>query len=149
MQLIEPNTHGRFRYVECMAQRRQGYGASAIVSFDQCRRHQNVRGHAVRLALINTTKLAPIHPIVDQTIADQITVQHEMRNLMCDRETDPPRLIGRVDVDRISRGALMVSHNLAGDVSRDRKSTRLNSSHVEISYAVFCLKKKKNKKNIN
>src|SRR5438874_6228624 len=28
----------------------------------------------------------------------------------------------------------------------DRKSTRLNSSHVEISYAVFCLKKKKNNK---
>src|SRR5438874_9072537 len=28
-------------------------------------------------------------------------------------------------------------------VDRDRKSTRLNSSHVEISYAVFCLKKKK------
>src|SRR5690349_24390991 len=27
----------------------------------------------------------------------------------------------------------------------DRKSTRLNSSHVEISYAVFCLKKKKNR----
>src|SRR5438874_7188910 len=31
--------------------------------------------------------------------------------------------------------------------NRDRKSTRLNSSHVEISYAVFCLKKKKKKKN--
>src|SRR5690349_21328976 len=29
---------------------------------------------------------------------------------------------------------------------RDRKSTRLNSSHVEISYAVFCLKKKKKRK---
>src|SRR2546426_6087443 len=28
---------------------------------------------------------------------------------------------------------------------RDRKSTRLNSSHLVISYAVFCLKKKKNK----
>src|SRR3712207_6881000 len=28
----------------------------------------------------------------------------------------------------------------------DRKSTRLNSSHANISYAVFCLKKKKNKK---
>src|SRR5258705_9814484 len=28
---------------------------------------------------------------------------------------------------------------------RDRKSTRLNSSHLGISYAVFCLKKKKNK----
>src|SRR5207249_11107415 len=31
--------------------------------------------------------------------------------------------------------------------SPDRKSTRLNSSHVSISYAVFCLKKKKNKPN--
>src|SRR5207302_11416556 len=30
----------------------------------------------------------------------------------------------------------------------DRKSTRLNSSHVKISYAVFCLKKKKKKKYI-
>src|SRR5438034_1902428 len=30
---------------------------------------------------------------------------------------------------------------------RDRKSTRLNSSHTVISYAVFCLKKKKKKKN--
>src|SRR5207249_9519111 len=29
------------------------------------------------------------------------------------------------------------------DCSQDRKSTRLNSSHVSISYAVFCLKKKK------
>src|SRR5690349_22752365 len=33
----------------------------------------------------------------------------------------------------------------AREVLRDRKSTRLNSSHVEISYAVFCLKKKKKK----
>src|SRR5699024_12597632 len=30
-------------------------------------------------------------------------------------------------------------------LTRDRKSTRLNSSHVSISYAVFCLKKKSNK----
>src|SRR5207253_3780413 len=30
--------------------------------------------------------------------------------------------------------------------AKDRKSTRLNSSHVAISYAVFCLKKKKNNK---
>src|SRR3712207_8660080 len=30
-------------------------------------------------------------------------------------------------------------------LERDRKSTRLNSSHANISYAVFCLKKKKNK----
>src|SRR5437773_3539224 len=34
----------------------------------------------------------------------------------------------------------------AGFRQRDRKSTRLNSSHITISYAVFCLKKKKKKK---
>src|SRR5256885_3085390 len=32
----------------------------------------------------------------------------------------------------------------SGDATSDRKSTRLNSSHLVISYAVFCLKKKKN-----
>src|SRR5260221_5520633 len=32
-----------------------------------------------------------------------------------------------------------------GDTTEDRKSTRLNSSHTVISYAVFCLKKKKKK----
>src|SRR3712207_7631965 len=34
---------------------------------------------------------------------------------------------------------------LADQDAKDRKSTRLNSSHANISYAVFCLKKKKNK----
>src|SRR5690606_41033906 len=33
----------------------------------------------------------------------------------------------------------------SGALVKDRKSTRLNSSHVKISYAVFCLKKKKKK----
>src|SRR5438105_15559258 len=40
-----------------------------------------------------------------------------------------------------------VNHGLDRGVIRDRKSTRLNSSHEWISYAVFCLKKKKKKKN--
>src|SRR5690242_21071956 len=37
----------------------------------------------------------------------------------------------------------------AAAVHGDRKSTRLNSSHMSISYAVFCLKKKKKKKKNN
>src|SRR5262245_64917863 len=47
------------------------------------------------------------------------------------------------------RGAFVVSHpsNSAGARAvRDRKSTRLNSSHLGISYAVFCLKKKIHRK---
>src|SRR2546430_11824929 len=35
------------------------------------------------------------------------------------------------------------SHQFAPLIEKDRKSTRLNSSHSQISYAVFCLKKKK------
>src|SRR5205814_3863473 len=35
------------------------------------------------------------------------------------------------------------SKDFVGSASADRKSTRLNSSHLGISYAVFCLKKKK------
>src|SRR5256885_9473293 len=38
---------------------------------------------------------------------------------------------------------LVLSYNSAFISLRDRKSTRLNSSHLVISYAVFCLKKKK------
>src|SRR5690606_41858152 len=38
---------------------------------------------------------------------------------------------------------------LSSSARRDRKSTRLNSSHVKISYAVFCLKKKKKKRHTN
>src|SRR3712207_8699717 len=35
-----------------------------------------------------------------------------------------------------------------GSAAEDRKSTRLNSSHANISYAVFCLKKKKKQSNV-
>src|SRR5436305_15047941 len=45
-------------------------------------------------------------------------------------------------ISEIARNILMYAR--AGEMTlRDRKSTRLNSSHVRISYAVFCLKKKK------
>src|SRR5437899_9681733 len=39
-------------------------------------------------------------------------------------------------------------HRVCPHPPRDRKSTRLNSSHLGISYAVFCLKKKKKKNNL-
>src|SRR2546427_9187189 len=39
--------------------------------------------------------------------------------------------------------ARLLAYDAAEDQIEDRKSTRLNSSHSQISYAVFCLKKKK------
>src|SRR5690606_41165742 len=50
--------------------------------------------------------------------------------------------IGDADQKR-NQKADLVFLGLASDENLDRKSTRLNSSHVKISYAIFCLKKKK------
>src|SRR5205809_5853355 len=63
-----------------------------------------------------------------QRTPDRTTPWHWLRNIA---ET-PPR-----------RNASLLKREDSG-VTRDRKSTRLNSSHGYISYAVFCLKKKKN-----
>src|SRR5439155_13571682 len=52
-------------------------------------------------------------------------------------------LSGRRRIDGTRR--TVVQHRCRQSSAGDRKSTRLNSSHVAISYAVFCLKKKKNK----
>src|SRR2546426_8517728 len=59
-----------------------------------------------------------------------------------------PLADGRSDFIRVSglRGDQIFTARRVGTqhANRDRKSTRLNSSHLVISYAVFCLKKKKN-----
>src|SRR5690606_22088431 len=65
----------------------------------------------------------------------------------------PSSCFGRLEVPVVVLGALGLADHVRGARPReevvvlvrvgDRKSTRLNSSHVKISYAVFCLKKKK------
>src|SRR5207302_8963286 len=47
------------------------------------------------------------------------------------------------DCGRVVNPLLSEGQVVGATVQADRKSTRLNSSHVKISYAVFCLKKKK------
>src|SRR4051812_49746775 len=56
---------------------------------------------------------------------------------------DRERLRSRVAI------ALVFPDGCSGGRIQDRKSTRLNSSHMSISYAVFCLKKKKKREHIN
>src|SRR5439155_20882764 len=58
---------------------------------------------------------------------------------------EPSRRRGWRGRRRRGRGRSTSSRALSDDLAQDRKSTRLNSSHVAISYAVFCLKKKKSK----
>src|SRR2546426_3470053 len=61
---------------------------------------------------------------------------------------DSPHLNGISDPKRRSAKTTRIlnrchAHGLIAKIPQDRKSTRLNSSHLVISYAVFCLKKKK------
>src|SRR5699024_12600299 len=73
---------------------------------------------------------------------------------ICQTPVWRPRCLGIFDTrsdlrqtDQLRRRNLGDGRTTPDEQGReDRKSTRLNSSHVSISYAVFCLKKKKNKK---
>src|SRR3712207_7510674 len=58
--------------------------------------------------------------------------------------------LGGGDADQRAHGGVIGGPHLSStvDVEPDRKSTRLNSSHANISYAVFCLKKKKKQKQL-
>src|SRR2546430_8253060 len=50
-------------------------------------------------------------------------------------------------IERIAKGCATTAGLPSDKMPTDRKSTRLNSSHSQISYAVFCLKKKKKHRN--
>src|SRR2546422_2485040 len=56
------------------------------------------------------------------------------------------KTLGAPDGDSVQASTLSFPAATARNTPEDRKSTRLNSSHGYISYAVFCLKKKKNRK---
>src|SRR3989442_8680173 len=67
-----------------------------------------------------------------RSVGDRRVVAEQLRVQLLVRTRIAVDLRDRLDAGRDERVALA-----------DRKSTRLNSSHVRISYAVFCLKKKK------
>src|SRR3989454_3231106 len=67
-------------------------------------------------------------------------------------EWDEQRRLVTAAVKALKRHGLEASGHVVGTrkaTKQDRKSTRLNSSHLVISYAVFCLKKKKKKEKYN
>src|SRR2546429_1408998 len=67
---------------------------------------------------------------------------------LCTNALDTAKLrgaaYGDVRVMHLRQRDLTTKNGQVGTLAQDRKSTRLNSSHGYISYAVFCLKKKKN-----
>src|SRR5947209_14633007 len=75
---------------------------------------------------------------------DVVAIDQAAARETLERELDEPFRLRHAAVSELHREAA----EPAGRQRRiDRKSTRLNSSHANISYAVFCLKKKKKQKN--
>src|SRR5699024_12457371 len=85
------------------------------------RRSSDLSGYALYIYLL--IALCSVFTVVRHTRAEEQTGRAEL-----------------VRANMVGRHATLTSAVL---LTTDRKSTRLNSSHVSISYAVFCLKKKK------
>src|SRR5256886_2901198 len=86
--------------------------------------------------------------IVDHTarLAAPLAEQRDDPNPFGPRRLGGPHHVGTLAARRVQHHQVpgtCKGLDLAGE-DLDRKSTRLNSSHSQISYAVFCLKKKKN-----
>src|SRR3712207_8883089 len=86
--------------------------------------------------LFRSQGVRPVPDRVPRPAAGRVRVPADLA------ETLPRGEAGDVHQVRLPRAALLPAREGPG-VLRDRKSTRLNSSHANISYAVFCLKKKK------
>src|SRR5690349_22292932 len=67
-------------------------------------------------------------------------------NIRLEQIYSASRMLSEITGVSVPPNKAVVGSNAFAHEAGDRKSTRLNSSHVEISYAVFCLKKKKIKK---
>src|SRR5207244_10407017 len=106
---------------------------TATLSCDACDAHPYLHSFPTRRSsdLIHTT-----NAIGNAAVGvPDVTFRIEVRLLRA------PLLVGRVEL-LVERQVVFDVHG-PGEHSLDRKSTRLNSSHQIISYAVFCLKKKR------
>src|SRR2546427_4469714 len=72
------------------------------------------------------------------------SIQNDADTLLVQVIHEELKIFGRAKATgrRVVAGDLVAPRAIIGILGEDRKSTRLNSSHSQISYAVFCLKKK-------
>src|SRR5207249_9590483 len=97
--------------------------------------------HLYTLSLHDALPISLVRRWLTARLGDNHPMLHEA--LLCTSE-----LVSNAVLHAATDGVVWLRRaggRLRVEVFEDRKSTRLNSSHVSISYAVFCLKKKKDK----
>src|SRR5690625_5758411 len=85
-------------------------------------------------ALLRLARMEKVHPDVLQVVDRSLSLETALSITQDMRVAGGPAAVAAV--------LNLLPGSLEKELLRDRKSTRLNSSHVAISYAVFCLKKK-------
>src|SRR3712207_7351494 len=111
---------------------------------DTTRRSEVLSGLGGFAGLFDASRLKTMsHPVL-ATSTDGVGTKVAIAQAMDVHDTIGFDLVGMVVDDLVVCGAepLFMTDYIA--CGKDRKSTRLNSSHANISYAVFCLKKKHN-----
>src|SRR5690606_41064117 len=93
--------------------------------------------------------LFPYTTLFRSSLLSSIATEDRVRQIDSNLIVETKKVLNqlKLGIDRIRRTSIAFQIGLIRKaihpVNSDRKSTRLNSSHVKISYAVFCLKKKK------
>src|SRR5690606_41793317 len=93
------------------------------------------------LLLLRPPPRSTLFPYTTLFRSDRDVVKGLPKDARDDLNADP--ITGEPGAHPVGTGVGAAGGAVAGAAVGDRKSTRLNSSHVKISYAVFCLKKKK------
>src|SRR5690554_6182395 len=127
---------------------------TSMVTFLQVESKEEGRIAVPAKILLDTLKTLPDQPIaftVDQaTSAIEISAGDGKYKLSGENADDFPKIPVVENAASVTILASVLAESINKTIfavsNEDRKSTRLNSSHVRISYAVFCLKKKKKKK---
>src|SRR5688572_9841077 len=101
-----------------------------------------IEGESLRARLVREKQLPVDEAIrIGREVADALSYAH--RHGVIHRDVKPENILLHDGRGLVADFGIALAVSSAG--GRDRKSTRLNSSHSQISYAVFCLKKKKKK----
>src|SRR3989442_10007962 len=151
-----PNSHRRTRPVVPSATRRRFLGFASAMSLDLTtlrRRLQKALGKKFTVGdVLGEGGFAAVFRVRDQEQGHDVAVkvldlgltpspglaERFVREARTSARLEHPHIVPIYKVGGYKNEVLYI-------VMRDRKSTRLNSSHVRISYAVFCLKKKNHK----
>src|SRR5690625_1410773 len=110
------------------------------------------RAQAAVAALPGASGSSVTQPTTSRSMMNVITHAGEEATALGDEYVSTEHLLMAVARSESTAGEILRELGAGRDIlagalpAVDRKSTRLNSSHVAISYAVFCLKKKKNEK---